>query len=1254
MSDQDLLRYYKVLKQFLDISDDTTSATRSKSNSSRAQRAREKLLKLSSAQFKELSTDVYDELKRRIDESRTEPDFLLPKLSFHPKRNQARQKLSSLPQSRFKDLVSDISFEIERRNLHVSTHSTSVDSNAPTPTHQQTLSQDHSISEKDHFRGPSSEFGASSHSQYESAGYGQSNAHNQNGQHSTQPSLADNSLLNDLATPKIELTSQQKTIGVQPTTVVPTKANLAWSSDEEEEKEEEEKEVHKKALEISQRPNVDDLRNSHQEEQVIRRISLSNGFAPQFYPVGGETAQKLEKVIEENHPPQTSDLQLQLADLEERNKQLESELSRLQEAHNELLENHSTVTAANKNLESLVSELQQQQSTFVSTETHSNLIEELESLKSANAAIRLENQALKNSQPRTPRSPDGQADSGISREVSRGQVEPATQVHPLDINSHLEKLFSKMDNQPQRAADASAISQLQSEVIKWQKRYEDVQAGRISSAVRSSTNMFKDIKEYLSPSGEVPLETASKFFASIDSFVVSLNSEPLLNDTLFEQMSRIALVANNIASHGQEGVFNEDVHSGFVREAAGHALTATRYFASYRQLLPKVVVERAVAEVAFAVCDFISRFKLIDTNDSELKDTRKNIVLPLRESGESNKNISVRPLKITSKVQSTHSSEPLAASLKEKENPVTQAPVSLVTKSAEPSVPGIHRLEEQNVDRDFDKKVEPLQSQAKKSIFEKLQTPKSAIVREADNTDDPVSLSREVTQLTVKTSTETKSPPETPKKSSILDRVRQFESPQEVKTTSPSTPLRSVNLKFHDDQKVKDQVAEDIPDEDKSPIASSSPKATGEITRGKSIFQSLREKFANDKAVKPEEKSDPQNNSNGNISYGNISNGNNSNGNISIGEHGANIDSSVDSVTDSKVPDVEQSIAKPVLDADINSGKNVIDENVEALNIHTKDTSSKQEGPDNVASQVKAAVVEDIAPLKVNDAAEMPGSFDKGSNDEPARAESSSDRDSIYEEASEEAPSPIVAETVIPEKSTGTKELQEPSRSLSLGFRGIPVKAPSFKVKKVNYAEEQESDSEYDNDNEEDEEDEEEEEARQRQEYRKSMAAATFNFDLFDIDDPDNTLTQVLLYLEHQTVQVITTIQDLLSAIKRPDSTRGELRENSMAISEVIKQMTEATNTSMNQTRNFQLKEHGSWVVKSLEDCNHRMNTLCRSNTDRNDLDFADKNFKQRLAGISFDIAKCTKELVKTVEEASLKEDIAHLDARLNHHDDLT
>jgi hypothetical protein len=85
-------------------------------------RARDKLLRLSSIQFLELSTDVYDELLRRQAYSRRPPnappnvpEYLLPEDTFHPKRNQARQKLSTLGHPRFRDLATDVFCELERR-----------------------------------------------------------------------------------------------------------------------------------------------------------------------------------------------------------------------------------------------------------------------------------------------------------------------------------------------------------------------------------------------------------------------------------------------------------------------------------------------------------------------------------------------------------------------------------------------------------------------------------------------------------------------------------------------------------------------------------------------------------------------------------------------------------------------------------------------------------------------------------------------------------------------------------------------------------------------------------------------------------------------------------------------------------------------------------------------------------------------------------------------------------------------------------
>lgn len=119
-----LSEHYVALKRYL------ASSLRDEKGNPRPNRARDKLLRLSSVQFQELSTDVFDELLRRQQSGRGTPNggtpnagtpdggpppYLLPKDTFHPKRNQARQKLSTLPPPRFRDLATDVFYELERR-----------------------------------------------------------------------------------------------------------------------------------------------------------------------------------------------------------------------------------------------------------------------------------------------------------------------------------------------------------------------------------------------------------------------------------------------------------------------------------------------------------------------------------------------------------------------------------------------------------------------------------------------------------------------------------------------------------------------------------------------------------------------------------------------------------------------------------------------------------------------------------------------------------------------------------------------------------------------------------------------------------------------------------------------------------------------------------------------------------------------------------------------------------------------------------
>lgn len=114
MDESILIEHYRALRAFLQARDPNAKTQPNK--------ARDKLLRLSSVQFFELSTDVYDELMRRQAAARAPPNipngppaFLMPEKNFHPKRNQARQRLSSLGPPRFRDLAADVFHELERR-----------------------------------------------------------------------------------------------------------------------------------------------------------------------------------------------------------------------------------------------------------------------------------------------------------------------------------------------------------------------------------------------------------------------------------------------------------------------------------------------------------------------------------------------------------------------------------------------------------------------------------------------------------------------------------------------------------------------------------------------------------------------------------------------------------------------------------------------------------------------------------------------------------------------------------------------------------------------------------------------------------------------------------------------------------------------------------------------------------------------------------------------------------------------------------
>ncbi|RCK63529.1 hypothetical protein Cantr_09739 [Candida viswanathii] len=1566
MSEKDLVHHYKVLKQFLAISDDQQS--RAKSNSSRAQRAREKLLKLSSAQFKELSTDVYDELKRRIDESRSEPDYLLPKTSFHPKRNQARQKLASLPQTRFKDLVADISYEIERRDLHIErnlqhSYNHSISSNGSYSQQQQ--QQQQAQASKSHYRNPS--LTSSSHNNNEFTGgfHSRLASHHLNDHIPKQieEEKADTQDTDETQTtssknitlPNAEASNQS--IGIQSSQVVPTKANLTWSSDEEDEGEEgKAREVVKK--DASPEPNVavpepepqsKDSGKESANEELVKLESLVN-----------ELKSKLDASELENLK-----LQTRLGSLQEdydfsvtQNKSLSNELESLGQEKREWLSKKDQLSKSSGETEELT--------------------KELERMKSINAALRLENQSLKNTSPvsrNISNSPPAiKAASGTATTaataVTAGAATAATaaaaatssssgdNAAPItnpstlpqkELNDFLERLEQAQPN-ASLASNNAASSELRRQVKHWQRRYEDSRSSAIAKDIKKASASKFELKPFVSSHGLISIKLVSDAQALLETFLSYLLMETFDADILFEKISKIAVVVNEIANQGDDQQQGSNEKSAVLRETVAHSLTATRYHAIYKQLFPRYIVEKSIVEVNCALCDLVAVCKLnenstnlrvLDIDPKTSKKLANESIAQQRPMEGKRKSFSedfgVRPLRMANKLkvnqsqqesipprsvsksfesqphepdqQNLHNLPPKHASppqllkkdldqsspfidnskdkaikskttsafaaLREQREKEKEAKLSKTTANVNPSLMGASTIalateganSVSHIPRVFNKKRSPTTSTeiSAHDLTEAVQPKKKETHNVAFN-DQPVSIpvnNRDIyesdsadssvhenedddlnhaapghfstahknasfgSSISGDTIKNTISPAkdfgvnvkrdvveESPTRVAALQSFensalsRNAADPQnngfqgnssfehaasQAKSTAESSfdnglnqqqqrPLQNNGLihisSFSPDQdNAKDQQAP-LPTRSLASTHNTSFDTALDNSFGKSSgygnqSDNTPEKFNQEEVVlqKSGDSFDPD------VTYKEKSsiallaskyeNGDTEGASqlakkspplqskFSGSSHGVHeLASRINSQESSpsahnpvSPPIVKTSPTKKSILEKVKQFESPVNENLTNSPSPQKSTqekvpfksvrtsldlnrshksvdepkqlsepfsavsgSDKKDSSSNVVAGAAAGIATAVA--ATTSSSSSSSSADKGKGlfqafKERFTGESSTQADESAKEvearnsdgtiSDNEKPNENVISTVetSPPKDVDDEivgklvPVQYPTKKESTldgddddlnaydaaapkpGFTSQPIvngsshgsvyesaessngtqedvskqpqvqtKAPA--TKSVKHEVPAEEDDEY-----EEEETEEEIRARQRQEYRKSMAAATFNVDMFDIDDPDNTLTQVLLYLEHQTVQVINTIQSLLAAIKKPNATRGELRERTKAITVVISQMTEATNTSMNQTRNAQLKEHGSWVVRSLEDCYHRMNNLCKPG-EKPDSSFADKNFKQRLAGISFDIAKCTKELVKTVEEASLKEDIAYLDARLS------
>jgi len=1347
---KDLLTYHTALKQFLSVSN-----APAKSNPKRAAKAREKLLKLSATQFYELSTDVYDELERRIDESREEPDFLLPKSSFHPKRNEAREKLGSLQQGRFRDLVSDIFYEIERREYH-----------KPQPQLQQQQQHGKNSSVPSvAVKGSRTGIQQDTHSSPRSNRYSKQSLDQRNSPGSNRGS--DNS-------------SKNGVVGLQSTTVIPTKAELAWSSDSEDEESLNQNQGERKQQQHQQQQQSRGSINGKRISKSSMHSSHSNTESPNKYHQQKRYSD--QSSINRQSYGSEKDLVGEMHDSSQHGKRSSHQLNRgLSVLKNDKQRDIQLLMDEATKMDNVITQLEQKNAILQSKSDKfqhetKNLEIHIQTLRSKISALEDEI-AVKDKKLKV-------SDDTTSNSNGNRDIKTINATRDLEIN-----------NSPNNI-DQGALDDMRREVLDWRSKFEDLKLKKIEDLLSLDSISENSVSSLLTISGLIPIGIVRLLRDSIQSFLIFLNkssnvsrvenNEKIDVNILFDHISKISNISGKIASFAPDSE-----KSDLIRASISHSITSARYYALYSEFLPKLIVESAVSEVAFSICDLISDVKLnkdktkYDSSEFSMPDT-----ISKDDEDESHKISPVRPLRMTKKIGETPTSQssktieaPSSSSTANTPRPLnltinTQgansldksftsgtsakkpiqglngltSPISKATKRSSGIVDNEGSPSSLNNTRDLNnnKSLSNVSTNVSTNISNNSTTTPTSSTTPLKKNGFPSIISRYSPESERKSSEST--PVQGLRKSSssnILSKVRQFEQ-RESDSSSISSPQRSVVSPFSESKFGKNAPNRSSLESQTDSSSTESPgnlkpigklqtnddkKSKEIVSETKPSSDQLESDF--DKEVEPLRNREKSSSTTAALS-------------TAKGEFGAATSPSSiaskpksqinDNVTSNEFKPLAKSIEAPKEVKGINYDDSSEEEEKEeqeqekeekeedftsldqlkgeikknaGLKPKSQDTNEFQkdrqlqhqnqhqlqqslgedftkpivveddEDEDDLNEPVADGDIEgikesrDLEPYKVNG---YTASKNAGSANDKMKDEIKIERKQLNE-AFVEPPSNLSKDTssstvsqsnMDPDSNVGVAKTKEINgfndnvvKPLNLGSKGTSSKSDFIDAPSGNGLE---SSSKYGGDNyataQEQSEDEKYDDAKEAKEEtidkdvdstRRNRNDIEEDFDVrqFDIEDPDNTLSELLLYLEHQTVKVISTIQTLLTSIKAADSTKGELRSGSRAINGVVSQMVEATSNSMDQSRNAQLREHGIWVVQSLEDSGRRMDMLCNSSSkdgeeheDDNE-DYADKHFKQRLAGIAFDVAKCTKELVKTVEEANLKEEIAHLDARL-------
>lgn len=578
-----------------------------------ANKARDKLQRLTSVQFLELSTDVFDELLRRQAFSRRPPNappnvgppaYLLAEDTFHPKRNQARQKLSSLGPPRFRDLATDVFCELERRFPRfvagdiprmTSPVSTRAPSRAGTPMGGYPP------------RGPSrrqpsnaSSFRGALQDAYDVP---------------PSPGLPPNNY--DRPQPK----------QFQSNTIIPNKSTMVEEDDDEGQND-------------YAANNMRDMNDGRSSEVSTPCIQMLAAGANEYLVVQAD-----RRIIEE--------YESQIRELREKMDNMEDQMRKKDDEMNDALEgerSRSTATNAEKqqwqdmrlSLENKLAEAQN---------LNDALREQLDQMRDehANEARRLQ-EDLEDARTAAAGRGPGRGDAELEREneelrtALQEQREMTAQVRreAQDFLREMKQLSEQSGSSWAKQGELEkTIENLEQEVRDWRNRYaktktqlRNMRSSSMSLPADQDAGRYIREKGFTSDSGVIKDVHVTKFQVAIDELLRRARVEQ--PDTVIDAMKSVVMSVRRIAkdldaSPASDGPAQQQRKQlkGRVTSTANSLITASKTFATSAGIAPVSVLDAAASNLVAALIELLRTVKIRITPAGELEDEDDGTMTPV-------------------------------------------------------------------------------------------------------------------------------------------------------------------------------------------------------------------------------------------------------------------------------------------------------------------------------------------------------------------------------------------------------------------------------------------------------------------------------------------------------------------------------------------------------------------------------------------------------------------------------------------------